>query len=147
MRTLGTGATQSAAGNHSHTGLTDSGWVNFTPIGGDSPFGSAVGTVTTARVRKVGKMVHVQIQKASGSAVDFTGGNGNFGNILVMGIGSVPTIYRPDTNPVNGSARMLDSSASVYLRSDGAIVWAGGQPRNYPSGSQMFADFTFFTTA
>lgn len=146
MRTLGTGAQQAAAGNHTHTGLVDSGWTNFNATAGESPFTSAMGTVTVARYRKIGKMVHVQIEKASGSAVDQSGTGGSWTNVNIMGAGSVPSVARPDTNTVNGSARFSDASATVGLKTDGTIIWTGGQQRLYAAGASMRADFFFMTT-
>lgn len=147
MRTLGTGATQAAAGNHSHTGLADSGWQNFNATAGETPFSSAMGTVTVARYRKIGKMVHVQIDKNSGSAIDHSGSGGHWTNINVMGVGSVPATARPDTNTVNGAGRCNDCPATVALKPDGTIMWVGGTGTDYPAGSPLRADFFFMTTS
>lgn len=145
MRTLGPGALQAAAGNHSHAGIVDSGWVDFTPKAGVSPFAAA--TVIKARYRKIGKMVHVQVSKASTSAKDNSGSTtGNFGNTTVMAAGSVPDVATPDTNSLSGTARFDDSPCGVTINPDGSMTWYGGFPRNYPVGAVMYADFVFMTT-
>lgn len=145
LRTLGTGAAQAAAGNHNHG---DTGWVNFTPVGGDAPFGSATATVGRAQYRRFGPMVHVRIQKDVGSAgVDrTTSTGGNFTNVAVMGANSIPAVARPDQTVV-ASGRLADSPNMFYLSTDGAIYWVGGFPRNYPAGSSAQVDFFFMTTA
>lgn len=145
LRTLGTGALQAAAGNHNHG---DTGWTNFTPLGGDSPFGTATATVGRAQYRKFGPIVHIRIQKDVGSAgADrSTSTGGNFPNVAVMGIGSIPATARPDQTVV-ASGRVQDSPNMFSISTDGAIYWVGGFPRNYAAGSSLQVDFFFMTTA
>lgn len=145
MRTIGTGAQQSAAGNHSHTGLTDSGWVDFIAacVGGETPMG---GAPSRAEYRKIGSEVHLRLGKVTGSARDMSANtNGDFANVLVLGAGSVPLAARPTSYPVEGRARLSDSHIGIIVNLDGSVTWYGGYPRNYASGSVLNADFVYFT--
>ena len=145
MRTLGTGGTQASAGNHSHTALADTGWIDFTAESGDAPFGAAMSTVTRAQYRKVGSLVHVRITKYSGpSEYDRRENNfGNYPNSLIMGLNSIPVTARPESMAVNGSGRWDDSSITVQLTPEGSVRLTGGAPRNYQGATILFADFVF----
>ncbi len=102
--------------------------------------------VTLAQYRKVGRLVHVRIAKSTGSQIDLSSYNGgNFPNMQVMGVGSVPNVACPESGYINGPARADGAPASLVLSTNGAISWTGGFPKIYPSGSALYADFTFFT--
>lgn len=144
MRTLGTGPLQAAPGNHSHAGLTDSGWTAFTPVAGEAPFASA--SVVTAEYRKIGKLVHLRLIKLSTAARDLSGvTSDNFPNVQIIGVGSVPLVARPSRAEVIAFGRMTDAYAGVALNTNGSLIWYGGAGRNYPSGSRFATDIMYFT--
>jgi hypothetical protein len=140
MRTLGTGATQAAAGNHNHS---DTGWQDIDPAAaGEAPFGTRVPVYL--QYRKWGPMVHIRFRKDSAALIDrSTSSGGNFPNVNIFPAGTIPATARPDTYNVNGPGRFTDSPQGLVLTTDGAIVWVGGFPRSYPSGSAMQGNFHF----
>lgn len=142
LRTLGSGATQAAPGNHSHAGLADTGWTNFTSLSGEAPF-TASGAITS-QYRKIGSLVYIRFQKVSNAGKDMTGRTtGDFPNVLVAGDGSIPAAVRTTGQPVFGSGEMNGSPISITTNRFGAIVWSGGFPRNYPSGSSLLVNFIY----
>lgn len=145
LRSLGNGSRQAAPGNHKL--LQDSGWVDFTPKGGDTPFSASTSTVVRAQYRKIGPHVHVRITKNSGTETRDMRSNttGNFPNLTIMAQGSVPTVACPAGTFVTTTGSFLDTPVGVVLSTAGAVVWTGGFPRLYPANSAFTVDFVFFT--
>lgn len=145
LRTLGIGPNQAAPGQHSHAGLTDTGWVTFTPIAGDAPFAGRA--AARAQYRKIGQDVHVRITKASTAAFDMSASTGgNYANKAVLGSGSIPAKACPDEVVTQGG-RFGDTPVTLTLGVGGAVILVGGFPRNFATATDLSVDFKFFTNA
>lgn len=125
--------------------LDDTGWVTFSSGVGEAPF--ATSTATYCAYRRIGKRVHIRLQKDTNSAIDWSGNQtGNWTDSNVTSVGAVPSGVRPPASPsipVRGWGALQDSPVTVRLDSAGTIVWTGGYPRNYPSGSTLQVEFTY----
>lgn len=119
----------------------DTGWVSFAAGNGDAPFAS--GAIATAEYRRIGKMVQVKISRASSAARDLSGtASGDFPNVNVTGTG-LPAAVRPSFS-ADGVCRMDSAPTTGIINPSGNVVWIGGYPRNYASGSSFVGLFTYF---
>lgn len=128
--------------------LDDTGWIDLSSnvVAGDSPF---TGTASNWFVgRRIGKMVRLEISRATVAAYTPTGGkatDGNFANINVAGPGTVPAAWRPaihSSNWIAGPGKFDDTPVVIMLRpSDGAFVLVGGHYRAWALGDN--AEFSF----
>lgn len=148
MRTLGPGSQQAAAGNHTHTGLTDSGVVSFTGsmVAGDAPFDDTVWTRAT--YRKFGPSVNLRLERDLVSGVDNSASStGNFANLDLCGVGSIPSTARPSAANVEVMGTIGDTPCAFRVFLDGSIKWVGGFPRNYGSGLPLLLNIAYMTAA
>lgn len=138
--TIGTSATQAAAGNHAHTNptdITDTGWTSYTPTWTAATSGTpTVGNGTlVGRYKKIGKTVFFQIEMAVGlSGFSFGVGNWSF---------SLPV--QVSASAVTGMAmtKMIDASANATYTGLSTIGASGSSisPRATPyGGTELVAD-------
>lgn len=123
-------------------------WVDFSSSCAAGTLAFPAAPVTRARYSRIGRDVHVNIQKSSTAGYDQSANvTGNFTNAVVLGAGSVPPEARPVTIGCVGSARWDDTPVVVFLGTDGSVTVVGGFPRNWASGEVLHADFRFHTDA
>jgi hypothetical protein len=119
----------------------DTGWTTFDTGTGAAPFATNVETL--ARYRRIGKQVIVEIEKASNSALNLSGGDGQTGNVGVCAANVIPTSLRP-SEVVPGIAHFDETPVGVILNTVGSINFVGGTARNYASGSILRVMFNYF---
>lgn len=134
--TIGSGANQSAAGNHTHTDITDSGWANWTPVWTAATTNPVIGNGSIAgRYKQIGKTVICEFFLAVGSSTTFGSGNWAF---------SLPVTA--DTSHLLGSLSghttglMWVQDASVPQSYPGQVVTAGTTFHIAGGNSTMFFD-------
>jgi DNA/RNA endonuclease YhcR with UshA esterase domain len=77
--TIGTSATQAAAGNHTHTQLSPSAWTAYTPVWTASSTNPGLGNATlTGHYAQIGSTVHFRIRLRAGSTTTFGTGSYRF---------------------------------------------------------------------
>jgi hypothetical protein len=134
--TIGTGANQASAGNHTHTDLADTGWANYTPVWTGATTNPVLNDGSIAgRYKQIGKTVFVEFYLKAGASTTF--GSGNWSFTLPV---TADSTHLLGASSGHISGLMWSQDASVPAAFSAQVVTAGATFHIAGGDSTLFFD-------